>query len=200
VGGDDRGVRAVVSDIKSCLLGFSGGLDSLAAAIVLKDAGYDVTLGHVAWLIQGTDFGEEQTKAANVQAEVLDLPLLILARMMFPEYSAAKYSWVPVTISTILHHAGDPLEYPAPSVLRYDSVAFGTDFLEVPEHDNHIRRWWLTAMRRYTYKGEVLYPLEGLERADRRRIVPEHLQATTVCCYLGKSAAEPCGVCYKCTE
>ena len=43
---------------KSCLLSFSGGLDSLAAAIVLKEQGHDVTLGHIMWLIEGTNFGE----------------------------------------------------------------------------------------------------------------------------------------------
>lgn len=105
---------------------------------------------------------------------------------------------MPVAISTIMHHAGDPCVYPAEKALRYDSVAFGTDFLDVPEHDNHIRRWWLTAMQHYAYAGEVLYPLEGLERPERRKLVPEYMQDWTVCCYLGRSAAEPCGVCWKC--
>lgn len=186
--------------VKSCLLGFSGGLDSVAAAIKLRDDGYDVTLGHIEWIIDGTDFGEAQTIAAVRLAAELGMPLHILAEMRFPESSAAKYSWVPVAISTIVHHAGDPLEYPAPSVLRYDSVAFGTDFLEVPEQDNHIRRWWLTAMCRYTYKGEVLFPLEHLTtRAKRAALVPQRLLDMTVCCYLGESAAKPCGKCWKCT-
>lgn len=184
--------------MKTCLLSFSGGLDSVAAAIVLKEQGYDVTLGHVVWLIQGTNFGEVQTQAAHTIAGELNLPIQILARMMFPVTSFAKYSWVPVCISTIMHHAGDPCEYPAHAVQRYDSVAFGTDFLEVPEHDNRIRRWWLTAMQHYAYDGEVRYPLEGLERAERAALVPAYIREMTVACYLGKSAEEPCGVCYKC--
>lgn len=185
-------------DSKTCLLSFSGGLDSLAAAIKLKEDGYDVTLGHITWLIQGTNFGEEQTKAAHRQAEALDLNILILARMMFPEYSWAKFSWVPVCISTVLHHAGDPCEYPAKTLLRWDAVAFGTDFRPDPEYDNSIRHLWLTAMRSYIYKGEVLYPLDGLSRRERAAMVPQHLLDMTVCCYLGVSAEEPCGKCYKC--
>jgi len=184
--------------MKTCLLSFSGGLDSLAAAIVLKEQGYDVRLGHVVWLIQGTNFGEAQTQAAHTLAGELNLPIEILARMMFPVTSFAKYSWVPVCISTIMHHAGDPCVYPADKAHRYDSVAFGTDFLEVPEHDNRIRRWWLTAMQQYAYAGEVLYPLEGLERAERAELVPAYMREMTVACYLGPSAEEPCGVCYKC--
>ncbi len=184
--------------MKTCLLSFSGGLDSLAAAIVLKEDGYDVTLGHINWDIDGTNFGQQQTLAAHRQAGELGMPLIVLADMWFPEWSFAKYSWVPVCISTIMHHAGDPCEYPANSVQRYDSVAFGTDFLDVPEHDNTIRRWWLRAMQDYIYDGEVVYPLEGLERGERRALIPQHLQDMMVCCYLGASAAEPCGTCYKC--
>lgn len=181
------------------LLSFSGGLDSLAAAIVLKERGYDVTLGHIAWLIQGTNFGQKQTLAANRLAGELNMPLEVLARMLFPETSFAKFSWVPVSISTIMHHAGDPCEYPAPPALRYDSVAFGTDFKDIEKYDNSIRRWWLKGMQNYAYDGEVLFPLDGLERSERAALVPKHLRDMTVCCYLGPSAEEPCGVCYKCT-
>ncbi len=184
--------------MSSVLLGFSGGLDSLAAAIKLKQDGHDVTLGHITWLIQGTDFGEEQTKAAHRLAEELDIPILILARMMFPKYSYAKYAWVPIAIATLLHHAGDPCEYPAKSVERYEAVAFGTDFKHDPDYDNSIRWLWLAAMRMYIYRGKVVYPLEGMSRAERAELVPQRLRDMTVCCYLGKSAAEPCGTCYKC--
>lgn len=184
--------------MKTCLLSFSGGLDSLAAAIVLKEQGYDVTLGHIVWLIQGTNYGEEQTKAAHRLAGELGMPIEILARMMFPKTSYAKFSWVPVCISTIMHHAGDPCAYPAVNVQRYDSVAFGTDFLDIEKYDNHIRRWWLAGMQDYVYDGEVLYPLEGLERSDRAALVSKRLRDMTVCCFLGPSAEEPCGVCYKC--
>jgi 7-cyano-7-deazaguanine synthase in queuosine biosynthesis len=187
-----------VDALKTCLLSFSGGLDSLAAAIVLKDQGYDVTLGHIEWLIERTNFGEAQTDAALLLAGELGLPIEILATMQFPDISYAKYSWVPVCISTIMHHAGDPCVYPADKVRRFDSVAFGTDFLEVPEHDNRIRRWWLTAMQHYAYDGEVLYPLEGLERAERVALIPDRLRDMAVFCYLGPSAEEPCGVCFKC--
>ena len=183
---------------KSCLLSFSGGLDSLAAAIKLKDEGYEVTLGHITWLIQGTDFGQEQTKAAHALAEELDLPVLILGRMLFPEYSYAKFAWVPMCIATIMHHAGDPCEYPSKNAMRYDAVAFGTDFRPDPEYDNSIRYLWLMAMRAYIYGGEVLYPLDGMRDKERAALVPKRLRDMTVCCYLGRSAAEPCGKCWKC--
>ncbi len=183
----------------TCLLSFSGGLDSLAAAIKLKEQGHDVTLGHIAWLIQGTNFGEEQTKAAHHLAVELDMPIEILARMMFPKTSHAKYSWVPVSISTIMHHAGDPCEYPALSVRRYDSVAFGTDFKAEVKDDTHIKRQWLAGMQGYAYDGEVLFPLDGLSRAERAALCSQRMLDMTVCCYLGTSAEEPCGVCYKCT-
>lgn len=166
---------------------------------MLKEEGHDVTLGHIVWLIQGTNFGEEQTKAAHRLAGELNLPIEILARMMFPKTSYAKYSWVPVCISTIMHHAGDPCVYPAAMVQRYDSVAFGTDFKDAAKYDNHIRRTWMAAMLQYAYDGEVLYPLHGLERSERAALIPKHMLDMTVCCYLGPSAEEPCGVCYKCT-
>lgn len=183
----------------TCLLSFSGGLDSVAAIGVLKTWGYDITLGHITWLIQGTRFGEEQTKAAHRLAGELSLPIIILARMMFPEYSYAKYSWVPACISTILHHAGDPCEYPADSVRRYDAVAFGTDFLDTGLSDNSVRMGWLKAMQDYTYDGEVLFPLDGMTRPERKAIVPPALLEMTVSCYLGQDG-EPCGTCWKCLE
>lgn len=182
----------------TCLLSFSGGLDSLACAIVLKEQGYDVTLGHIEWLIDGTNFGEAQTKAAHILARELGMPLEVLATMRFPETSYARYSWVPVCISTIMHHAGDPCVYPAPIVRRYDSVAFGTDFKRSAKYDNHMRQWWLAGMRDYAYDGEVLYPLDGMERSERSALVPQRQYDMTVCCYLGPSAEEPCGVCWKC--
>ncbi len=195
MGGDDSHHGLLVT---TCLLSFSGGLDSLAAAIVLKERGYDVTLGHIAWFIQGTNFGQQQTRAANLLAGELNMPLELLARMLFPETSFAKYSWVPVSISTIMHHAGDPCEYPARSVQRYDSVAFGTDFKDFVKDETHVKRQWLAGMQGYAYDGEVLYPLDGLDRSERAALVPKHMRDMTVCCYLGPSAEEPCGVCYKC--
>lgn len=182
----------------SCLLSFSGGLDSLACAIVLKERGHDVTLGHIEWLIEGTNFGEAQTKAAHRLARELGMPLVVLATMRFPAKSYAKYSWVPVCISTIMHHAGDPCVYPTAKVRRYASVAFGTDFQDSEKNDNYIRGQWLAAMRGYAYDGEVLFPLEGLERSERAALVPSRQYDMTVCCYLGPSAEEPCGVCWKC--
>ena len=182
----------------TCLLSFSGGLDSLACAIVLKERGYDVTLGHIEWLIEGHDFGLEQTCAAKGLARELGMPLETLAKMWFPVNSYAKYSWVPVCISTIMHHAGDPCEYPALPVRRYDSVAFGTDFKPGADYDNSIRGLWLKAMQGYAYDGQVLYPLEGMSRRERAALVPQRQYDMTVCCYLGLSAAEPCGVCWKC--
>lgn len=195
MGGDDSHHGLLVT---TCLLSFSGGLDSLAAAIKLKEDGYDVTLGHIVWIIEGHDFGEEQSKAAFILARELGMPLEVLAHMRFPEASFAKYSWVPVSISTIMHHAGDPCEYPAPPALRYDSVAFGTDFKDIEKYDNSIRRWWLKGMQNYAYDGEVLFPLDGLSRRERAALVPQRQYDMTVCCYLGVSAAEPCGVCWKC--
>jgi 7-cyano-7-deazaguanine synthase in queuosine biosynthesis len=189
--------------LNTCLLSFSGGLDSLACAIKLKEDGYDVTLGHISWLINGTNFGEAQTVAAYNLAEELGMPLEVLAYMGFPETSFAKYSWVPVCISTIMHHAGDPCEYPAPMVRRYDSVAFGTDFKPDAKYDNHIRRTWLAAMKGYAYDGMVLFPLEGMERSERAALIPKRQYDMTVCCYLGSADEEgrykPCGVCWKCT-
>ena len=185
-------------DVKSVLLSFSGGLDSLAAAIKLKEDGYDVTLGHINWDIDGTNFGQQQTLAAHRLARELGMPLIVLADMWFPESSFAKYSWVPVCISTIMHHAGDPCEYPAKTVQRYDAVAFGTDFKHDPEYDNSIRYLWLASMRAYIYRGEVLYPLDGMSRRERAALVPKRQYDMTVCCYLGKSAEEPCGKCWKC--
>lgn len=177
----------------TCLLSFSGGLDSLASAIVLKQQGYDITLGHISWLIYGTNFGEAQTVAAYNLAEELSLPLEVLAYMGFPETSFAKYSWVPVCISTMMHHAGDPCVYPAPNVQRYDSVAFGFSVKDFP-----IKQQWLAGMRDYAYGGEVLFPVEGMERSERAALASKRMQDMTVCCYLGPSAEEPCGVCWKC--
>lgn len=178
----------------TCLLSFSGGLDSLASAIVLKQRGYHVTLGHIVWIIEGTNFGEAQTVAAYKLARKLDMPLEVLAHMRFPEASFAKYSWVPVCISTIMHHAGDPCEYPAPKARRYDSVAFGFSIKNF-----EIKRHWMAGMQGYAYDGEVLYPVDGMERSERAALAPKYMQAMTVCCYLGPSAEEPCGVCWKCT-
>lgn len=183
---------------ETCLLSFSGGLDSLAAAIVLKEQGYDITLGHIQWLIDGTNFGEAQTAAALSLAHELGMPFETLACMWFPVTSYAKYSWVPVCISTIMHHAGDPCVYPAPTVQRYDSVAFGTDFKAEVKDSTHIKRQWLSAMQGYAYDGEVLFPLDGLDRRERAALIPKPLVDMTVCCYLGPSAEEPCGRCYKC--
>ncbi len=167
----------------------------MACAIVLKQQGYDVTLGHVEWFIQGTNFGEAQTEAARLLAGELDMPFEVLACMVFPKTSFAKYSWVPVCISTIMHHAGDPCVYPAPLVRRYASVAFGFDPVT---GDNRIKRWWIEGMHEYAYDGPVLFPLDGLDRSERAALIPKHLLALTVCCYLGPSAEEPCGVCWKC--
>ena len=180
--------------MNTCLLSFSGGLDSLAAAIVLKRH-HDVTLGHIAWTIGGTNFGQAQTKAASLLAHELGLPLEILAYMRFPATSYAKYSWLPVCISTIMHHAGDACVYPAPSVQRYDSVAFGISIVRA----SSIQLQWLAGMREYAYGGEVLFPVDRLMRSERAALIPKYLQDMTVCCFLGPSAEEPCGVCSKCT-
>ena len=183
----------------TCLLSFSGGLDSLASAIVLKQRDYKVTLGHIVWTIGGTNFGEAQTEAAILLAHELALPLDVLAYMRFPEKSYAKYSWVPVCISTIMHHAGDPCEYPASNVQRYDNVAFGFSVMDHREYNFHIKRQWLAGMSEYAYGGKVLFPVDELDRSERAALVPEHMRDMTVCCYLGPSAEEPCGVCWKCT-
>ena len=97
-----------------------------------------------------------------------------------------------------MHHAGDPCVYPAKNKMRYDCVAFGTDFRPDPEYDNSIRYLWLQSMRAYIYQGQVLYPLDGMSRRERAALVPRRQYERTVCCYLGKSAREPCGTCWKC--
>lgn len=158
-----------------------------------------MTLGHINWLIGGTNFGQKQTIAAHRLARELGLPLILLAEMRFARDSYAKYSWVPVCISTVMHHAGDACVYPAPKVQRYDSVAFGFSVTDYGEHVFPIKRRWLAGMQDYIYGGEVLYPVDKLERSERAAMVPKRLRDMTVCCYLGPSAEEPCGVCWKCT-
>ena len=186
----------------TCLLSFSGGLDSLAAALQLESAGFDVTLGHIEWLIQGTSFGEEQTAAAKELAHELDMPLLTLASMWFPADSYAKYSWVPVCISTMMHHAGDGCVYPGPMQQRYDRVAFGFD--AVPYGGDHFvtKRHWLAGMREYAYRGDLLFPNNGKSRwaGDYDSIIPMHLRALAASCYEGVGLDGVCPGCPKCED
>jgi 7-cyano-7-deazaguanine synthase in queuosine biosynthesis len=185
--------------MQTTLLSFSGGLDSLAAAILLKGQGFTVDLGHIEWLIEGTDFGERQTRAAHRLAAELDLPIETLAKVWIPRDSYAKFSWVPVCIATIMHHAGDACVYPAPSVQRYDNVAFGFDTIDFDDQDVSSKNKWLDGMR-YAYKGPVLTPVEDLWAVpgNIRTVIPQHLWDLTVSCYQGSSAGEPCGTCFKC--
>ena len=184
---------------KTCLLSFSGGLDSLAAACKLRDDGYDVTLGHLVWILEGSDFGEAQSGAAYRLAAELGMDIETLAHVRMPAASFAKYAWVPIAIATIMHHAGDPCVYPAENEMRFDSVAFGTDLKHDPECDNSIRWMWVAAMRLYIYGGEVLYPLDGINtRSERAALVPDHLQGVWVSCSEGERGLVPCGKCWKC--
>lgn len=182
------------------LLSFSGGLDSLASALLLQQTGYTVTLGHVEWIIEGTNWGQAQTQAAKDLAVELDLPFEILAKCWFPETSFAKYSWVPVCISTIMHHAGDPCVYPADQKLRYDSVAFGFDAIPFDDRDFGVKRKWIAGMQEYMYAGEVFFPTNGLYRHKGHydRLIPKELWDMAVSCYLGPDGTIPCGDCPKC--
>jgi len=187
----------------TCLLSFSGGLDSVAAALILRRADWDVTLGHVEWLIEGTAFGVNQTKAARALAVELDMPFKVLAKMWFPIDSYAKYSWVPVCISTIMHHAGDACVYPGPKVLRYDAVAFGFDGVEYEGNKLGLeaKRGWMQGMRDYAYSGRVLFPCNAKSRWDGDyHMVPEKLWNMAVSCYQGVLGDGACPGCPKCTE
>ncbi len=183
------------------LLSFSGGLDSLAAAILLQQTGYTVTLGHIEWIIEGTNWGQQQSLAAQALARELDLPFEVLAKAWLPKTSFAKYAWVPFCISTIIHHAGDPCKYPEWPLLRYDSVAFGFDAEDFKKREFGVTRSWLKGMTDYCYDGAVLFPTNGMERKTGiyDTLIPQKLWDMTVSCYQGTSAEQPCGVCDKCT-
>ena len=185
----------------TCLLSFSGGLDSVAAAIQLERDGYDVTLGHIEWYIAGTDFGQNQTQAAQDIAKELDMPLEILAHMWFPEASYAKYSWVPVCISTIMHHAGDCCEYPGPPACRFDSVGFGFDGIPYEGDNCEFKQQWIQGMRGYAYQGDILFPNQGKSRwaGHYDDIIPKHLWDMTVSCYQGVTYGD-CPGCPKCIK
>ena len=100
-------------------------------------------------------------------------------------------------ISTIMHHAGDPCEYPAPNVRRFDAVAFGFEVTDIEKYICSIKADWLESMR-HTYDGPVHLPIDGMHRSEVVARVPEFLRELTVSCYWGRSAEEPCGRCWKC--
>jgi hypothetical protein len=174
-------------------------MDSTASAIRLQRAGWDVTLGHVEWLIEGHDFGWRQTHAARTIANRLDMPMVTIAEVNIPLESYAKYAWMPVCIALVTHHAGDPCEYPAPKEQRYDAISFGTHLLNRGKFNHDVKRAWVQAMRDYAFSGPVLMPVEGWSRKKTTEYVPEDIRNLTVCCYQGPSVDEPCGKCYKCT-
>lgn len=189
--------------MSTCLLSFSGGLDSLAAALILREHDWDVTLGHVKWLIEGTSFGENQTKAAHKLAAELEMPMEVLATMTFPATSYAKYSWVPVCISTIMHHAGDACVYPGPAALRYDAVAFGFDGVEYEGNKTGLlaKRAWMQGMKEYAYQGRVLFPCNAKSRWDGDySMIPEKLWGMAVSCYEGVVGDGACPGCPKCLK
>ena len=71
-------------------------MDSTACAILLREQGYDVTLGYVDWETEGSTFGSLQRTAAYEVADLLKLPLDTIAKVTIPEKRHTRWCWVSV--------------------------------------------------------------------------------------------------------
>lgn len=180
---------------KTCLLAFSGGLDSTTSAIRLMEDGHLVTLGFVDWDITGSKLGELQRNAAKRVADKLGLELMYLASVVFPHGGkGAKWSWVQAIAAMILWEAAYP-------IMKYDAVAFGIHAdggegtWQKPQYTGQAINYTAKAVN---YTGDILYPVNGVGRQEMWEALPSDLRKIVWCCNIPTGDGNPCGSCYKC--
>lgn len=195
--------------MKTCLVSYSGGVDSTAVAWELMKRGYIVELGYLRWDIAGSPFGAKQHEAATKVAAALDLTLIELGHVTVPKWNPCRFSWVQCAIAMTFWQAAYPVK-------NYDAVAFGfheataEGYVYVGEgayvaggygdtfQADMFPHFIPASSHAVRYDGEILYPLAGKTRAECWDLLPDELKPLVWGCNVPKPDGSRCGRCFKC--
>lgn len=173
---------------KKVALMFSGGLDSTYAAWKLKQDEYAVTLFHVEWQYNNTNFNTEETASAIELAHLLELPFVSLGTVNVPvggseANPAMNIMRVPTIGSMLICHR---------TLREYGYIGTGLHPSEEPI-DQHWHELLQQLCDLCMPGTTVLHPADGVGRNTMGNSLPPCIRTHVYSCFRGG-----CGQCEKC--